>query len=58
MVLAEALTKFLVFSGINFDIELQRKIIEPFIDHPLCQSQYSLSSILKYARWRYEKNPG
>ena len=37
---------------------LYKKIILPFIDDNEDEAKYSLSMILKYARWKFAINPG
>lgn len=58
MVLAQALVKYLKDKGETLDQKQYLKIIEPFLDESEECANYSLSMLLKYARWRFAINPG
>ena len=58
MVLAQTLINHFILNGETFDKQLQLRVIQSFNDKSSGDSNYSLSNILKYARWKYDINPG
>ena len=58
MVLAQALVRHFIGKGEALNIKQYFRIIEPFLDSIEENSNYSLSMILKYARWKYSISPG
>lgn len=58
MVLAQAITKHLISKGERMDQKQYLRIIKPFLEDSEESSSYSLSTILKYARWKHRINPG
>lgn len=58
MVMAQALVRYFISKGKVIDQEQYLRIIEPFLDEAEQTANYSLSMLLKYARWKYAISPG
>lgn len=58
MVLAQAIARHLISKGEVMDQKQYERIIKPFLEDSEESASYSLSMILKYARWKHRINPG